>query len=95
MHRLAWVDRQYQLRALVGLGRRFDLAVDLRLVIAQGLGGLACLLDCAATEAQQRLFIAFTKAADLALDIGLEFVIGRFDPDNQLALRIRADAGNP
>ncbi|MNP01095.1 hypothetical protein D3C76_928980 [compost metagenome] len=95
VHRLAGIDVQYQLRPLVGLGRWFDLAVDLRLVITQGLSCLARLLDCAAAEAQQRLFIAFTKAADIAFDIGLEFVIGRFDPDHQLALRIRADAGKP
>ncbi|MNO94463.1 hypothetical protein D3C76_860830 [compost metagenome] len=95
MHGLTRVDAEDQLRALVGLGRRLDLTVDLRLVVAQCLSRLARLLDSPTAETQQRLFIAFTKAADIALDIGLEFVIGRFDLHNQLALRIRGNAGHP
>lgn len=78
---LAGLDVQTQARAFVVIARRQHLTVDLRLVITQRLGGLSGLFLGTATEAQQRFFIALAEASDIAFDIGLEVVVGGFDPD--------------
>ncbi len=50
-NRLARVDADDQLRGMVCISGRLDLAVDLRLVVAKCLRGFARLLLCPATEA--------------------------------------------
>ncbi|MNZ58017.1 hypothetical protein D3C78_760140 [compost metagenome] len=52
VYRLARLDGENQLWLFIGFGRRFDLGVDLRLVVTQRLGCFARLLDSAAAEAQ-------------------------------------------
>ncbi len=76
MHRLAGVDGQHQAWVVATL----DLTVDLRLVVAQRLGGLARLLLGATAEAQQGLLVTITHAADVTFYVGLEFIVGRLDP---------------
>src|SRR3546814_14160594 len=73
VHRLARVDGQDQARGLAAL----NLAVDLRLVVAQRLGGFARLFLGTTTEAQQGLFVTIAYAADLAFYVSLERVVGR------------------
>ncbi|MNV70935.1 hypothetical protein D3C71_1639210 [compost metagenome] len=62
------------------------------LVVTQGLGGLARLLFGAATEAQQGVLVTITEPSDIAFDIGLQLIVGRFDPDVQFTLCQRACA---
>lgn len=88
VHRLAGIDVQHQLRRLAG----FDFAVDLRLIETQGLGGLFRLLFGTATETQQGFFVAIAETTDIALDVGLELIVGRFDPHIQFALCQRRTA---
>ncbi len=90
MDRLTGVDVQHQARRLAALYVTFDL----RLVIAQGLCGLARLFFGATTEAQQGFFIAIAEATDIAFYIGLQFIVGRFDPHIQFTLRQRRAAGD-
>ncbi|MNK86845.1 hypothetical protein D3C87_1067660 [compost metagenome] len=90
VHRLAGVDRKHQARLFAAL----HFTVDVRLVITQGLGGLARLFFGATAEAQQRFFIAIAEAADIAFDIGFQLVIGRFDPYIQFTLCQRCAAGH-
>ncbi|MCY1400187.1 hypothetical protein D9M71_152630 [compost metagenome] len=89
VHRLAGVDLQHQ----AWLFATLHFAVDVRLVITQGLGGLARLLLGATTEALQGFFVTIAEAADIALYIGLQFIVGRFDPHIQFTLRQRRAAG--
>ncbi|MNC36533.1 hypothetical protein D3C75_850570 [compost metagenome] len=94
-NRLAGVDGDDQLRGTVSLAGGLDLRVDLRLVVAKCLRGFARLLLGAATEAQQRFFIAVAKGTDIAFDIGLERLVGRFDLHQQLALAPCCETGDP
>ena len=89
VNRLAGIDVQHQARFVAAL----DVAVDLRLVVAQRLGRLARLLFGTATEAQQGFFVTIAEAADIAFYIGLEFIVGRFDPHIQFTLRQCRAAG--
>ena len=90
MHRFAGVDVQYQAWRLAAL----HVAVDVRLVITQGLGGLARLFLGAPTEAQQGFFVTIAETADIALYIGFQFIVGRFDPHIQFTLGQCRAAGN-
>ncbi|MNP21317.1 hypothetical protein D3C76_1139300 [compost metagenome] len=93
--RLARVDAEDQLRGMVCIFGGLNLGIDLRLVVAKCLRGFARLLLGAATEAQQRFFIAVAKGTDIAFDIGLERLVGWFDLHQQLALAPCCETGDP
>ncbi len=63
-----------------------DLAVDLRLIVAERLRGFLGLLLGAQTEIAQRLGITIAEIAYIPFDVGLEVRVGGLDPDVKAGL---------